>query len=165
MFAFHELLTGNLTGTPKNFSVQSRTPVNKTLLQEPLGGRPRTTMDSRCRIPPSAVPSIYYEPLQNSSKATSCLRCFHRTLCTATLPQHCNPLISGRRYMAPCRTATERKLQRSHTYVRCMEATQDHPFSLDCLCEEDRWHTPANTKVGFSLGYTKHFLRSLPKLT
>jgi len=54
MFAFHKLLTGKLTGTPTHFSRQSRTSVNKTPLQEPLGGRPRTAMDSRCRIPPSA---------------------------------------------------------------------------------------------------------------
>jgi hypothetical protein len=31
-----------------------------------------------------------------------------------------------------------------------MEETQEHLFSLDCLCEEDRWHTPANLKVGIS---------------
>ena len=24
-----------------------------------------------------------------------------------------------------------------HIYTRCMEATQDRPFSLDCLCEVD----------------------------
>ena len=66
-----QFLTGNLTGTPTHFSRQSRTLVNKTPLQEPLGGRPRTAMDSRCRIPPSACPSIFFEPYHNSSKATS----------------------------------------------------------------------------------------------
>jgi hypothetical protein len=49
------LLTGNLTGTPTHFSTQSRTLVNETPLQEPLGGRPRTAMDSRCRVPPSTL--------------------------------------------------------------------------------------------------------------
>ncbi len=51
VFAFHKLLTGKLTGTPTNFSGQSRTSVNKIPLYRPLGGRPRTSTDSRCRIP------------------------------------------------------------------------------------------------------------------
>lgn len=76
--------------------------------------------------------------------------------CTATLPLHCNPSISGRRYLLLCRIATERKLQRSHIYVRCLEETKEHSFSLVCICEENRWHTPANTKVVFSLGSAEH---------
>lgn len=49
--------------------------------------------------------------------------------------------------------------------MRCMEATQDRPFSLDRLCEVDRWRTAATTKAGFSLGYSEHVLRTLPELT
>ena len=71
MFAFHKLLTG----TPTHFSVQSRTSVNKTPLQEPLGGRPRTAMDSRCRIPPSALSVISVEILLNGPQCHE--RTFH----------------------------------------------------------------------------------------
>jgi hypothetical protein len=60
MFAFNKLLTGKLTGTPTNFSTQSRTLVNKTPLYKPLRGRPRTATGSRCRIPPSNSP--FYPP-------------------------------------------------------------------------------------------------------
>src|SRR5579859_2335657 len=69
----HELLTGKLTGTPTDFNVQSRTSVNKTPLQEPLGGRPRTATDSRCRIPPFGTQKNFRGV---SSKARSGLRLF-----------------------------------------------------------------------------------------
>ena len=74
-------------------------------------------------------------------------------------------VISGRRYLLSCRTATKRKLQRPHFYKRRIAATKDHPFSLDCSCDEERWRTPANLQVGFSLGHTEHFLLTLPELT
>jgi hypothetical protein len=96
------------------------------------------------------MPSFYFEPRHNSSNASRGLRRLHCSLCTATvqqrLQQHYNPLISGTRYLLKCRTATERKLQMAHYYMRRMEETKDHPFSLDFLCEEERWRTPANNE-------------------
>jgi hypothetical protein len=87
LYGANQSLTGNLTGTPTDFSRQSRTSVNTTPLQEPLGGRPRTAMDSRCRIPPFGMPNILFEPYQNSSEATSILRFLYYHFCTATVPQ------------------------------------------------------------------------------
>jgi hypothetical protein len=42
VYAASLFLTLKLTGTPTHFSVQSQTQVNKTPLQEPLGGQPWT---------------------------------------------------------------------------------------------------------------------------
>jgi hypothetical protein len=62
---------------------------------------------------------------------------------TATLQQHCNPLISGTRYLLPCRTATERKLKGAHSYMWRMEATQDHLFlSIARVKRIDGKHQP-----------------------
>ena len=55
--------------------------------QSAISSTGRTVVYKGCRVPPSAVPSIYYEPLQNSSKARSGLWRFYFHLCTATVQQ------------------------------------------------------------------------------
>ena len=48
-------------------------------------GKTRTnTSEQLMSSPPFGMPSIYYEPHQTSSKATSGFRSFQRSLCTAT---------------------------------------------------------------------------------
>jgi hypothetical protein len=92
-----QLLTGKLTGTPKHFSTQPRTSVNKTPLYRPLGGRPRTAMDSRCRIPPSAVRVFASNPTRTQVRLQAARGFFVFTSIQQRLQQHRNPIISGAR--------------------------------------------------------------------
>ena len=84
-------------------------------------------------------PTFFFEPRHTSSKDTSCLRCFHRSLCTATLQQHCTPLTTGRTYLVPCRTAALANDSCGLSPICSEWKKQKIPFSLDCLCQAERW--------------------------
>jgi hypothetical protein len=64
---------------------------------------------------------------------------------TATLQQHCDPLISGRRYLSPCRTAT--------LFLSIAYAKRNYDE-----------HQPISKNM-FSLRHIEHVLRTLPQLT
>jgi hypothetical protein len=49
--------------------------------------------------------------------------------------------------------------------MRQMAATQDHPFSLECSCEEERWQTSASNESQVLLSYTEYLTRSPRLLT
>ena len=76
--------TATRTATPANFSEKQQHAMDRLGPFQAQEGHRRTPADKACRVPPSAVPSIYYEPLYTSSKAKGYLRCFMLYLCTAT---------------------------------------------------------------------------------
>lgn len=135
-------------------------------------GHWQTPANKVCRVPPSAVPSMCYEPLYTSSNATSSLRCFHRSLCTATVQQPysntataLHPIDQRKRVLIAMQHCNPSgSVPWSHTYVRCMEATQDHPFSLDCSREEERWLTP-DANESWVLSWIYRTFSSNPTIT
>jgi hypothetical protein len=75
------------TATPANISDKTEHATNRAELFPAQKGQGRTPANKVCRVPPSAVPSFYFEPYHYSCDATSCLSFLSYHLCTATVPQ------------------------------------------------------------------------------
>ena len=79
--------TATHTATPTNSSDKKQHTTDRKEPFQAQEGHGRTPVNNVCRVPPSAVPSFYFEPRHHSSQAIRGLSHFYCYLCTATIQQ------------------------------------------------------------------------------